>query len=54
MNGEDKLCKLTKNWDQSIFDGFRTGVEDKEWHIDRRKDFRAPGKEKPVFKGRDR
>lgn len=37
-----------------ISDGFRTGVEVKEWHIDRRKDFRAPGKEKPVFKGRDR
>lgn len=30
INGEDKLCELTKNWDQSIFNGFGTGVEVKE------------------------
>lgn len=28
MNGENKLCELTKTWEQCMFDGFRTGVEE--------------------------
>lgn len=47
-------CELTKNWDHGIFDGFRTRVEVKEWHTQRRRNFRAPGNENPIFKGIDR
>lgn len=30
LNGEDKLPELTKKMDQSIFDGFRIGLEVKD------------------------